>query len=85
MSPQMVNVNGVNLHDTCKDLVNAPHLGENKRSHTQDVESIDSSETQSLVVLPERLICENFTFRYIKRPVQPVQNFSGAAVSGPKP
>jgi hypothetical protein len=51
----MVNVNGVNLHDTYKDLVNARHLGENKRSHTQDVESIDSSTTQSLVVLPKRL------------------------------
>lgn len=55
MSPQMVNVNGVNLHATCKDLVNAPHLGENKRSQPQHIESHRSNKTQSLVVLPERL------------------------------
>jgi hypothetical protein len=52
MSPQMVNVNAVNLHNTYKYLVNAPHLGENKRSHPQHIESFDSDETQPLVVLP---------------------------------
>jgi hypothetical protein len=55
MSPLMVNVNGVNLPDTSKDMVNTPHFGENKKSHPQHVESVDSGETQSLVVLPEGL------------------------------
>jgi hypothetical protein len=55
MSPLMVNVNGVNLPDTSTDMVNTPHFGENKRSHPQHVESVDSCETQSLVVLPEGL------------------------------
>jgi hypothetical protein len=55
MSPLMVNVNGVNLPDTPKHMVNTPHFGENKRSHPQHVESVDSGGTQSLVVLPEGL------------------------------
>jgi hypothetical protein len=55
MSPLMVNVKAVNLPETHKHRVNAPHFGENKRSHTQYVESLDSGGTQSLVVLPEGL------------------------------
>ena len=52
MSPLMVNVKAVNLHESWKHMVNALHLGENKTSHPQHVESDDSCETQSLVVLP---------------------------------
>ena len=48
----MVNVKAVNLQQTGKYMVNAHHLGENKRGHPQDVESPDSVGTQSLVVLP---------------------------------
>ncbi len=30
MSPQMVNVKAVNLHQSWKDMVNTPHLGRTK-------------------------------------------------------
>jgi hypothetical protein len=40
-------------------MVNAQHNGENKRSHPQDIESVDSCETQPLVVLLQRLTAKN--------------------------
>jgi hypothetical protein len=55
----MVNVKAVNLPESCKDMVNAPHFGENKRSHPLDIESGVSRRTQALVVLPQRLTAKN--------------------------
>lgn len=48
----MVNVKAVNLAEIAKYMVNALHFAKNKAGHAQDVESEDSRETPSLVVLP---------------------------------
>ena len=64
MSPNLVNVKAVNLHESWKDMVNAASFGRNETSLTQDIESGDSGETQPVVLLPKGLTVENFTFSY---------------------
>lgn len=63
MSPIKVNVKAVNLHESWKDMVNAASYGRNETSLTQDVESGESGWTQPVVVLPQGLTYQVFTFR----------------------
>jgi hypothetical protein len=48
----MVNVKAVNPQKSFEFGVNAATDMENKRSHTPDMESSESAETQPVVVLP---------------------------------
>ena len=62
----MVNVKAVNLAEKRQYCINAQPLVENETSPTQDMESRDSSGTQSLVVCLSGLTSKDFTVGYRK-------------------